>query len=166
MSHDGKAVANVVLEICWAADRPVTNLAVQKIVYFCHVWSLIDLKRPLIRHAFEAWRHGPVLPYLYHEFKEFGERPIRRKAYRVDLKTGERIVAMDLFDQPAQDVIERVTNFYGRLPARTLVDMTHVENGPWHQVWNHDGFSNPGMNIRDEDIVKFYSRSHHLQRMQ
>ena len=34
--------------IAIAGDRVVTNLFLQKIVYFCHVWSLIDLGRPIV----------------------------------------------------------------------------------------------------------------------
>ena len=61
MTHDGRAVANFVLDHVDSSGVLVTPLALQKIVYFCHVWSLIELRRPLIRHSFEAWEHGPVL---------------------------------------------------------------------------------------------------------
>ena len=88
MTHDGRAVANFVLDHTDRLGASLTNLSLQKLVYFCHVWSLIGLHKPLIRHSFEAWECGPVLQYLYREFKnlrEFGNprpgspaRPVQR----------------------------------------------------------------------------------------
>jgi uncharacterized phage-associated protein len=70
------------------------NLTVQKIVYFCNVWSLIELGRPLIRHKFEAWEFGPVLPYLYREFKNYDHSPCgsRHPAQPHRWQTDNRIV--------------------------------------------------------------------------
>ena len=76
IGYDGRSIANFVLDFCERNGRTVTNLSLQKIVYFCHVWSLIELGKPLIRHKFEAWEYGPVLPYLYREFKGFDRSPI------------------------------------------------------------------------------------------
>ena len=61
MSYDGRAVANFVLDFCDQHQRGITNLSLQKIVYFCHVWSLIEFDRPLVKQRFEAWQYGPVL---------------------------------------------------------------------------------------------------------
>ena len=76
MTHDGRAIANFVLDEADCIAVAVSPLALQKIVYFCHVWSLIGLGKPLIKQSFEAWEHGPVLQYLYREFRLFGARPI------------------------------------------------------------------------------------------
>jgi len=79
MSHDGRAVANFVLDVCEQAGREVTNLSLQKIVFFCHAWSLAVRKEPLVKHEFEAWQFGPVLQYLYREFKVAEREPIRER---------------------------------------------------------------------------------------
>jgi uncharacterized phage-associated protein len=52
MTHDGRAIANFVLDQADAADVAITPLALQKIVYFCHVWALIEFGRPLVKHSF------------------------------------------------------------------------------------------------------------------
>lgn len=56
MSLDGRAIANFVLDYCEKHARPVTNLSLQKIIYFCHVWSLVKLQKPLVKQQFEAWQ--------------------------------------------------------------------------------------------------------------
>lgn len=136
---------------------PVTNLSLQKIVYFCHVWSLVGLKTPLIRHKFEAWEYGPVLPYLYREFKAFDRSPIQGRATQIDPYTGQKRVVPYKFDKDAELKLTEIVRFYGRMRAGDLVEMSHVSGGPWHKVWNHEGRSNPGMQIENSSIADFYS---------
>ena len=160
MVHDGRAIANFVLDRAEQSGWPVTNLKLQKVVYFCHVWSLIELGRPLIKHSFEAWEHGPVLPYLYRDFKDAGAGPIKARALALDPSTGRRQPAACVFDLRTLEVLDRVVNFYGRLSASGLVELSHVEGGPWHKVWHHQSSVEPGMRIDDREIVRFYSRIH------
>ncbi len=138
----------------------VTNLSLQKIVYFCHVWSLVGLQKPLIRHKFEAWEYGPVLPYLYREFKAYDRSPIQGRATQLDPFTGRKRVVPYQFAADTESHLREVINFYARMRAGDLVEMSHVEGGPWHKVWNHKGHSNPGMQIENSSIAEFYSRAH------
>lgn len=157
-SYDGRAVANYVLDFCERKGLSVTNLSLQKIVYFCHVWSLIDLGKPLIKHKFEAWAFGPVLPYLYREFRSYDRASITGRSTQLDLQDGsQRIVPYD-FDLETKSLLSRVVGFYGRMRAGDLVELSHVAGGPWHTVWNHEGLVNPGMKIDEADIVSFYSK--------
>ena len=157
--YDGRAIANFVLDYCDRRGRSVTNLALQKIVYFCHVWSLIELGRPLVRHKFEAWEFGPVLPYLYREFKDHDRSPITERATQLDPTDGkQRVVAYD-FDSQTDSLLHRIAGFYSQLRVGDLVELSHAPGGPWHTVWNHGGRINPGMKIDDVKIVEFYSKA-------
>ena len=157
--YDGRAVANFILDYCDARGRRLTNLALQKIVYFCHVWSLIDLHRPLVRHSFEAWELGPVLPYLYREFKGYDRAPIIGRATRLDPVDGNQCVVEYDFDPDTESLLHKIADFYTRLQAGDLVRLSHAEDGPWHVVWHHVGTVNPGMKIEDRKIVEFYSKA-------
>ncbi|WP_297009948.1 type II toxin-antitoxin system antitoxin SocA domain-containing protein [Thalassospira sp.] len=157
MAYDGRAVANYVLEFAEREDRLVTNLSLQKIVYFCHVWSLIKLKRPLIKHRFEAWQYGPVLQYLYRDFCGYDNRKIEGFAMQLDKFTGERTKVPCEFDEETENLLVKVADFYSRLSSSQLVALSHVEGGPWDQVWNHGGNIKLGMKIEDQKIVEFYS---------
>lgn len=157
--YDGRAIANFVLDFCDERQRRVTNLALQKIVYFCHVWSLIELRRPLIRHKFEAWEYGPVLPYLYREFKNYDRAPIVGRATKMDPVDGKYYLVRYDVDSQTDALIKEIADFYTRLRASDLVELSHAEGGPWHCVWNHGGKVNPGMQIDDVRIVEFYSKA-------
>lgn len=159
MSYDGRAVANFVLDFCAQKDRPVTNLALQKIIYFCHVWTLIQLERPLVKQGFEAWPFGPVLQHVYREFKEFDKHPIDKRATKLDRFSGKAVVAEYDFEDELQQLLGRIVDFYSQLRASDLVELSHITGGPWDQIWNHSSTINPGMVIKDDLIVDFYSKS-------
>jgi uncharacterized phage-associated protein len=159
MAVDGGAVANFILDWCQERQRPVTHLALQKLVFFCHVWSLVRLGKPLVKQSFEAWEHGPVLPHIYHQFKEFDASPIASRATQLDGASGKRVSVQQPFDEVTKQLLEEVVSFYSLISARDLRELSHVEGGPWFKVWNHQTNSNPGMKIRDQDIQEFYSRS-------
>jgi uncharacterized phage-associated protein len=157
--YDGRAIANFVLDFCDAQDRSVTNLALQKLVYFCHVWSLIEHRRPLVRHKFEAWEFGPVLPYLYREFNSFDRTPIVGRAKRIDPTDGRHRVVTYTFDSGTDSLLRKIIAFYSRMRAADLVALSHAEGGPWYSVWHHQGSVNPGMKIDDANIAEFYSKA-------
>ena len=112
MSIDGRALANFVLDFCDARGRRITNLSLQKIVYFCHVWSLIRLGKPLVKHQFEAWQFGPVLQYLYREFREYDDQPIVGRATKIDPVTGNNGIVKYTFDKETEELLNRVVDFY------------------------------------------------------
>lgn len=157
-TYDGRAVANFVLDFCDSRGASVTHLDLQKIVYFCHVWSLIGLQRPLIRHKFEAWEFGPVLPYLYREFKSFERAPIKGRATQIDPLDGRKRVVQYSFDQETESHLRQIVAFYSRLRTSDLVELSHVVGGPWYKAWHHGGNINPGMKINDDEIAEFYSK--------
>jgi uncharacterized phage-associated protein len=156
--YDGREVANFVLDFCQVRGRTVSHLDLQKIVYFCHVWSLIELSRPLIRHKFEAWEFGPVLPYLYREFKSSGRTALAGRATKLDPIDGRHRVVGYSFDPETDSLLRRTVEFYSQLKTGQLVELSHADGGPWHKVWFHGGSVNPGMKIADPEIVRFYSR--------
>lgn len=158
MTLDGRAIANFILDECDAKDLGVTNLALQKLVYFCHAWSLVKLHRPLLKHQFEAWQYGPVLQYLYRDFKVFDRQPITIRAKKLNPLNGKSEVVGYALDEQTSELLKRVISYYGELSAGALVDLSHEEGGPWDAVWRHEGAINPGMKIDDELIRGYYSK--------
>lgn len=157
--HDGRAIANFVLDVCDESGRDLTHLSLQKIVYFCHAWTLAKKGEPLVKHSFEAWQYGPVLQYLYRDFKDSDSSPIRYRAKKLDASTGTRADVKYELDDETRDFLRKIIFFYSQLRPGTLVELSHAEGGPWHAVWNHTSGVNPGMTISNEEISKFYIKS-------
>lgn len=157
MPYDGRAVANYIIDRCDQNGRTISNLSLQKLVFFCHVWTLVKLRKPLVNEQFEAWPYGPVLPYVYRSFSKFGEARITGKALAFDRTTGQQIEAVASFDHETLEVITSVVDSYGKLSASQLVELSHIGDGPWFNIRNHAGKVNPGMRIQNDSIIEYYS---------
>ena len=126
---------------------PITNLKLQKLVYYAQAWyATLNEGQPLFPEPFEAWVHGPVCPPLYDRFRAYQWRPI-----------DENVGATDL---PADvcDHLDEVLAAYGNLTAYTLERLTHQEE-PWRQA---RGDLPPDARCTNvipvEAMVAFYSR--------
>lgn len=166
MTYDGRAIANAVLDAAERNDISLSNLSLQKVLFFCHAWHLVDTGQPLIKHQFEAWQHGPVLQFIYRQFKKFERAPVTERATRMNPLTGETEIARAEIDLETLERIDRVVTFYGRLEPWDLVELSHKKGGPWDTVWNNGGEINPGMKIEHDAIKEFYSKFRGLERTQ
>src|SRR5271156_1137521 len=75
-TYDPRSICNLILDEANAASCSITNLALQKLLYFAHGLHLVETKTPLVTGFFEAWQFGPVHPTAYHSFKTAGANPI------------------------------------------------------------------------------------------
>jgi uncharacterized phage-associated protein len=54
--YDPRSICNLILDEAGSAARPITNLALQKLLYFTHALHLVETKSPLVTGFFEAWQ--------------------------------------------------------------------------------------------------------------
>lgn len=130
------------------SGRPITNKKLQKLVYYAQAWYLVSNggKKKLFPEKIEAWIHGPVVPDLYHQYKEFGFGPIDSKLGSEKGITGEK-----------KDLLDEVWHEYGELDAHTLEALAHSEL-PWREARKNldkDEFSNT--EIDDTIITSYYT---------
>lgn len=153
MAHDVRAIANAVLELAEAEGRSVTNLALNKIIYFLHVGYLLENGQPLVCAKIEAWDHGPVFREIYHQFKRFGREPIAARAVRLDPRTGAFAEVPATLSPSERAYVRRHALNLLKLSPGKLVDMSHVRDGPWYVARFGGGRLNPGVEITDELII-------------
>lgn len=63
------AVANYLLYIMGEAFDDLTNMKLNKLLYFAQGHYLQRYGKPLFDNAVEAWDHGPVVPEVYTAYK-------------------------------------------------------------------------------------------------
>lgn len=152
--YDPRAIANLILDEGHRNGRPVTNLALQKLLYFAHAIYLIERKKPLVSGHFEAWQYGPVHPTVYQAFKSAGDQPVTFRAASTDVMNGERKTLPPLTDTEVVQHVSRVMMFYGNLTPGRLVDISHAKDAPWHFVVDRARSSVAlGMRISDNVIL-------------
>jgi uncharacterized phage-associated protein len=114
----------------------ITNMKMQKLVYYCQGFYLAFYNTPLFPDPIEAWDHGPVCPALYRELRMHGSNPIPYddEDYFETLNKEER------------DTVLLVYGYYGQFSAWRLREMTHHEppwmNTPLSHTITHDELRN------------------------
>jgi uncharacterized phage-associated protein len=158
MPYDVRAVANIALDFASEKGVSLTNITINKIVFFLHAWYLAKTGKPLVSAKVEAWEYGPVFRELYGEFKHLGKKPITGRAFRRNPVTANKEVCAEPIRDADLDFLRLLLERYVGLSASKLVELSHVREGPWDQVYNHEGVSNPGMQISDELIREYFGR--------
>ncbi|MGD9576708.1 MAG: Panacea domain-containing protein [Syntrophorhabdus sp.] len=139
-----KAKDVATLFLSWANTEGdlITNLKMQKLLYYAHAWHLANFHKPLFADRIEAWDLGPVIPSLYHDYKKYGGAPIR---YKVIGKEHER------FSSEQLDYLQAFYDRFIRFSAHELVNMSHNEQ-PWKTA-----FRSRTKLIDDDSMEQYYS---------
>lgn len=150
---DARAVANLMLDRADIHGLRLSNLRLQKLLYFAHGRHLVVRRRPLVSGHFEAWKFGPVHPIVYAAFKACGDAVITGRALRRHPLTGVEVPLLPVADDSAVEQIDAVLVSLGRLSAGRLVELSHAPQGPWAYVVNKASTSAAlGMRISDTII--------------
>lgn len=157
VNQNPKAIANLILDVAQRLGRPASNLSINKIAYFAHGSYLAKYRKPLIDAKIEAWQYGPVFREIYHEFKKFGDKPIRVFARDLNLDTGEMDIPIHNLPSDEEIFLCEVISSYLKMTTGYLVEKSHLADGPWHNAWYHEGRINPGMEISDVAILEYFS---------
>lgn len=131
MTHSALSIANAFLDVAKAEGKGISPMKLQKLVYYAHGWYLGLFGEPLIDETIEAWKYGPVIQPIYHEFKCFGSSDIACPATVLDLDTFDLIEPRPEGDEDVLALIKTIWHEYGKFTALKLSSMTHISNGPW-----------------------------------
>jgi uncharacterized phage-associated protein len=98
----------------------ISNLKLQKLVYYAQGFHLAMFDQPLFPEEIQAWVHGPVIPELYQKYKEYGPNPLPPP---VSLE-------LERFSPEVIELLNDVQQVYGQFSAWKLRSMTY-EEPPW-----------------------------------
>jgi uncharacterized phage-associated protein len=137
--YDPRSIANLLLDQADALGYRLTNLALQKLLYFAYARFLIKHDRALVSGFFAAWKFGPVHPAVYKAFKVAGAQAIDFRAQRLDLVTGTTSPIPLPQSLDVRRLVGQVVSLLGRMEPGRLVDLAHAKNAPWDIVVNKSG---------------------------
>lgn len=113
-----REVAKYVIKFFHNSEDLITNLKLQKLLYYIQGWHLGLNGKQLFEEDFQAWVHGPVQPAIYGEYKSYRWNPISEEIRDINLP------------KEACDHIEDVLKVFGVKQTYELERMTHHEE-PW-----------------------------------
>lgn len=101
-------------------DADMTNMKLQKLLYYAQSIYLALYDEPLFEEEIQAWRYGPVCPsaYEYYSCYESKQLPI------------PTVEGFSCAPESVKELLEEVWSNFGMHSAYSLRDMTHLEL-PW-----------------------------------
>lgn len=137
-------------------DAPISNLKLQKVLYFVQGYYLQMKDIPFFNDDFEAWPYGPVILDVYEEFQQYGSNFIPSVSdyeefdydkFDYVLKQYDEII----FDNKDLDFIKAVVRKLRKYTASNLVTITHAQD-PWRNAIKNGNRSK----ISKESIKKYF----------
>lgn len=127
----------------------ITNLKLQKVLYLAYGLHLCLYDEDLFQSPIHAWKHGPVVPDVYKEFKYFGKSVITKQTgILLDDGSGE-VYFPELTKNFEKRALIIACTAYGKERAWDLVDITHNENSAWKKNYQEGKMH---ISIPKEDI--------------
>ncbi len=124
--YDAKKLADYVLYKSNELGRPISNLQLQKILYFMWIDYYRYTQTKLFHNAFYAWQFGPVVLDVYSHYKKFGNAKI--------IKPNTSFV----FNTEADNrIVDESITKYSKYTAFELVRMSHDNNGAWAKTFRN-----------------------------
>lgn len=121
-------------------NNPVSNLKLQKLLYYVQAASLVFREKELFYEDIKAWQYGPVVESVYLEYKYYSRYTICEK----------RELSLEI-DIESKELIDEVLKSKAIFTAYDLVRLTHEES-PWKNTYL-------GETIK-KDSIKEYFENH------
>lgn len=103
----------------------MTNLRLQKLLYYEQGYHLAKFGTPLFDEQIEAWIYGPVVPVVYDYYNQYGSQILPVDNDEIDLTAEE------------EDLFAEVFEAYREFSAIGLMNLTHKER-PWLSALPHN----------------------------
>ena len=132
-------VAEYIITKSYENRTPVSNLKLQKLLYFVQGQAIKVYGERAFTERIEAWDYGPVVRSVYLKFRIFGAGPICRE-YPIVSLTDE-----------TKDLIDEVINKYNGSSAWDLVQLTHTKGTPWS-----DAIDSGSLTISIHSMYKYF----------
>ncbi len=116
--YTGHEMASYIINWCHANNIAITNLKLQKLLYFVQGENCRFRHKRLISSDFYAWQLGPVIPEVYFEYAMYSSSKLPKQQLSAHFSSQDR------------DVINHVLTKYGARPTWELVDLSHSQD-PW-----------------------------------
>ena len=129
--------------IIWSSHESgsfISNLKLQKLLYYVQAWHLAVFQRPLFPETFQAWLRGPAIPEIYQRYQGYRWRNIDEEVEPPDL------------DARTVDFIEEVLEEYGPLDAR-LLEHWPAARIPGYKLAGESPVDEPSTATIDEDVM-------------
>lgn len=152
--YDYHLIPDYYISLSNETQNLITNLKLQKLMYYTQAWHLAITDSRLFNGVFQAWVHGPVMVELYNEYRNFKWNPIERK----DLGHGSLDRLRNRIDEQTLEFIDQIVDEYFGMSAYELERLTHMEE-PWRKARVGLSDDQPSNEIiKDEWMIEYIKK--------
>lgn len=144
--YNAHEIASYVINWCHRHKIPITNLKLQKLLYFIQGENCRIRHTRLISDDFYAWQLGPVIPKVYYEFAIYSSSVLPKQQCSISFSSDE------LF------IINQILLKYASKSTWDLVDISHSQD-PWK--YNYQVFGDRSL-IPYKSIENYYESGERL----
>lgn len=158
MNYDVLDVSRYIIDYSNKMDYGVSNLKLQKVLYFVQAYFLIQTGHPCFNEKIEAWDFGPVVPKAYCEYKQYGcgDIPITKSFIMIDkdnIWNSKRVEFEDIvISDDDKSLINKVVDKFADYSATDMVKLTQHQS-PWIDAI----VSNRSNEITNESIFEYFN---------
>lgn len=135
-------VASYIIEKYSSKNKIVSNLKLQKILYFVQAEFLVATGKPCFCEPVEAWDFGPVIADVYHRYQVFGSANIPA------CKKNSNPAAICSKDKK---LVDGIINKCAEYSAASLTEITQKQ-----MPWKTNYIRNEHRIIPNEDIKRYF----------
>ena len=117
-------IARYVIHRCAQNERQISQLKLQKILYFIQAEFLVGTGRAGFDDEIEAWTYGPVVPSVYSHYMIFGSTNIPDQE-------DDGFESISIQDKERLDAIIDAAAKYS---SSSLIEITHRQS-PWKNAY-------------------------------
>lgn len=122
MWYSALEIARYIITSCLYKNKPISNLKLQKVLYFVWVEFYKNTGRMLFRDNICAWQMGPVVPVVYYEYCFYAGSPICQ-SYASEI------------DETDKEILNPIISDYIPVPANVLVNRTLAPGLAWDVIY-------------------------------
>ena len=127
-------------------NKEISNLKLQKLLYYAQAWHLVFFDVPLFDDKIEAWVHGPVVRSVFQEYRKFGWKPVKTED------------SGGITSKKIKDHLDEVMRAYGEFDAVLLERQTHRES-PWRDARGNLEPDEPSNRVITHEAMKLFYRA-------
>ena len=139
--YSALSVARYIIMYCNKYGKTISNLKLQKILYFVQAEFLVSKGYPCFSERIEAWDFGPVVPDVYYHYRVYGAASI----------PSSKDSQYCPFDKEDKEIADSIIDDCSSYSASELVEITHNQT-PWKNAYRQ---SKGGL-ISNDSIRTFF----------
>lgn len=121
------------------SEKGLSNLELQKTLYFAELDYRRKYNEALVSDDFEAWKYGPVSREVYKEYCAYGADSIAKP----------QNAELNLAEERKQTIRDSISKS-GNVPYWQLVEKSHRKGGAWAETYDE----NTKKVMKKEDIAQ------------